>query len=45
MHKQISFIKSGVRILGYLAIFWIPITGIVLLIVAEIVGIVEEFYA
>jgi hypothetical protein len=43
-HKIISLIKSIVRILGYLAIFFIPITGIVLLIVAEIIGIIEEKY-
>ena len=43
-HKLISFIKSGIRILGYIAIFFIPIEGLILLILAEILGILEEKY-
>ena len=41
-HQIISFVKSGVRILGYI---FIPIdlgAAVTLLIVSEAVGIVEE---
>lgn len=42
LHQQISFIKSGIRILGYACIpfslFWA--TGF--LILSEVVGIIEE---
>ena len=41
-HKVVSFIKSGIRILGYASI-WISIDiGVTLLILAEVVGIGEE---
>ena len=42
LHQLISFIKSGVRILGYIAI---PISltwATALLIVSEVIGIIEE---
>jgi len=41
-HQVISFVKSGVRIvgLGYLLIS-IPV-GVMLLVIAEIIGVVEE---
>ena len=41
-HRRISFIKSGIRIVGYLAI---PINipaALALLVVSEAVGIIEE---
>ena len=41
-HQQISFLKSGVRIIGYM---FLPIniaSAAVLLIISEIIGIVEE---
>ena len=41
-HQIISFVKSGIRILGYI---FIPIdlgAAVTLLIVSEAVGIVEE---
>ena len=41
-HRRISFIKSGIRIVGYLAI---PINipaAVALLVVSEAVGIIEE---
>lgn len=47
-HQQISFIKSGIRIFGYLLLFGIPfaiefaIWAALILIVSEIVGVVEE---
>lgn len=42
MHQVVSFIKSGIRILGYLLIpFSLPwAAGI--LVVSEVVGIIEE---
>ena len=42
LHQIISFVKSGVRILGYI---FIPIdlgAAVTLLVVSEAVGIVEE---
>jgi hypothetical protein len=41
-HQQISFIKSGVRILGYLCIPFSISVAVTLLVVSEVVGIVEE---
>ena len=42
LHQQISFIKSGIRILGYacipFSIFW----ATTFLILSEVVGIIEE---
>ena len=41
-HQIISFVKSGIRILGYI---FIPIdlgAAVVLLVVSEAVGILEE---
>ena len=41
-HRRISFIKSGIRIVGYFAIpFNIP-AAVSLLVVSEVVGIIEE---
>jgi len=42
MHQIISFIKSGVRILGYFFLPFNLVTATVLLILSEIVGIIEE---
>ena len=42
LHQIISFIKSGIRILGYgFLLFNLP-TAVILLILSEIVGIIEE---
>jgi len=41
-HRRISFIKSGIRIIGYGFIPFNLITATVLLIVSEAVGIIEE---
>ena len=41
-HQLISFIKSGIRLLGYVLIpFNIPIT-VGVLVISEIIGIIEE---
>ena len=42
LHQIISFIKSGVRILGYIFLPFNLGVGVTLLIVSEAVGIVEE---
>ena len=46
-HAKISYLKSGVRILGYLCLFLVDRHPAILfaagfLIVAEVIGIVEE---
>ena len=41
-HQIISFIKSGIRILGYI---FLPIdiyTSAIILILSEVVGVIEE---
>ena len=42
LHQIISFIKSGVRILGYIALPFSFVISAFLLAIAEIIGIVEE---
>ena len=42
LHQIISFVKSGVRILGYLFIPFDLGVAVTLLIVSEAVGILEE---
>jgi len=41
-HRRISFLKSGIRIVGYVFIPFNLITATVLLVVSEAVGIIEE---
>tara|TARA_Y100001972_G_scaffold122333_1_gene167748 strand:+ start:733 stop:993 length:261 start_codon:yes stop_codon:yes gene_type:complete len=41
-HRRISFIKSGIRIIGYGFIPFNLVTATVLLIISEVVGIIEE---
>jgi len=42
LHQIISFVKSGVRILGYVFIPFNIGVAVTLLIVSEAIGIVEE---
>ena len=42
LHQQISFIKSGIRILGYALLPFNLTTAMVVLIGSELIGIVEE---
>ena len=42
LHQQISFIKSGLRIAGYIAIPFTIEIAVVLLVISEVVGIIEE---
>ena len=41
-HRRISFLKSGIRIVGYVFIPFNLIAATALLVVSEVVGIVEE---
>jgi len=41
-HQIVSFIKSGIRILGYIFIPFNLVVSAILLILSEIVGIIEE---
>jgi hypothetical protein len=41
-HQQISFVKSGIRILGYIFIPFDLGVAVTLLVVSEAVGIIEE---
>ena len=41
-HRRISFIKSGIRIMGYAFIPFNLIAATVVLVVSEVVGIIEE---
>lgn len=46
-HQTISFVKSGVRIVGYLVLipfsFGLLVIPAILLVVSELIGIIEEF--
>ena len=42
LHQQVSFIKSGIRILGYAALWWSIDIAATLLILSEVVGVYEE---
>jgi hypothetical protein len=41
-HRRVSFIKSGIRILGYVFLPFNLAISILLLVLSEAVGIVEE---
>ena len=42
LHQIISFVKSGVRILGYIFIPFNISVAVTLLVVSEAIGIIEE---
>jgi len=42
LHQIISFVKSGIRILGYIFIPFNIGVAVTLLVVSEVVGIIEE---
>lgn len=42
LHQTISFVKSGVRILGYMFIPFNISVAVTLLVVSEAIGILEE---
>lgn len=41
-HQVISFIKSGIRIVGYIFLPFDIVTATIILVASEVVGIVEE---
>ena len=41
-HQLVSFIKSGIRILGYCFIPFTLVIATIVLILSEVVGIIEE---
>tara|TARA_R110000765_G_scaffold301436_1_gene395862 strand:- start:66 stop:260 length:195 start_codon:yes stop_codon:yes gene_type:complete len=41
-HQMISFVKSGIRIIGYMFLPFNISVAVTLLIVSEVVGILEE---
>ena len=41
-HQQISFIKSAIRILGYVFLFWDIEVASLTLVASEVIGIYEE---
>jgi hypothetical protein len=41
-HQQISFIKSALRIVGYLLLLVEPIAAVTILVCSEALGIAEE---
>tara|TARA_R110000796_G_scaffold36463_1_gene92851 strand:- start:277 stop:444 length:168 start_codon:yes stop_codon:yes gene_type:complete len=41
-HQIISFIKSGIRIVGYVLIPFSLVSATIVLILSEVVGILEE---
>lgn len=42
LHQTVSFLKSAVRISGYVALFWSIGLAAIILIISELIGIVEE---
>ena len=42
LHQLVSFIKSGVRLLGYAFIPFNPFVAMGVLLVSELIGIYEE---
>tara|TARA_R100001126_G_C4845092_1_gene158978 strand:+ start:495 stop:650 length:156 start_codon:yes stop_codon:yes gene_type:complete len=42
LHQLISFIKSGIRIAGYVCIPFSIIAAVILLVISEVIGIIEE---
>jgi len=41
-HRKISFVKSAIRIFGFLVLMFDPTIAAVYLIIAELLGIAEE---
>ena len=41
-HQKLSFIKSGIRIAGYVCIPFSIIAATILLVTSEVVGVFEE---
>lgn len=44
LHKKISYVKSGLRILGYILLPCNLVLGALILVVSELGGIAEEVW-
>lgn len=42
LHTKLSYVKSGLRLVGYSSLFFSIVAAAVILIVSELVGIAEE---
>jgi hypothetical protein len=42
LHQSVSFLKSAVRLTGYGALLYSIGLGVVILIISEVIGILEE---
>jgi hypothetical protein len=42
LHQSISFLKSAVRITGYLSLPFGIVLGVTILVISELIGIIEE---
>ena len=42
LHQRVSFLKSGIRILGYITLPFNLALAAIILVLSELIGIVEE---
>jgi len=42
LHQLVSFIKSGIRIAGYICLPFSILAAVILLVISEAIGIIEE---
>jgi hypothetical protein len=42
LHTKLSYVKSVLRLVGYLTLLWSIPAGVVVLVMSELVGIAEE---
>ena len=42
LHQRISFLKSGIRIIGYVLLPFNLVVASIVLVLSEVIGIVEE---
>ena len=42
LHQRISFIKSAIRIIGYILIPFDIVSAAIILVISELIGIIEE---
>ena len=41
-HQQISFVKSAIRIIGYIFIPYDIFIAAIILVISEVIGVIEE---
>jgi uncharacterized membrane protein len=42
LHTKLSYVKSTLRLVGYVLLLWDVVTGVVVLVLSELVGFAEE---